>query len=201
VAAARAEWRASQPHLNPARLVFLDGWTLSAIGPSEASNGFSTNMARRLGRSPRGKRLVAAVPHGHWKMSTLVASLRMGGIVAPLVIDHPMNGITFRAYVEQHLAPTLAPGDIVVCDNLQCHKSPGVRAAIEARGAELRFLPPCSPDINPIEQVFAKFKALVRAAEPRWVEALWDTIGKCIARFSKQECAIYLANSGYPRMM
>lgn len=158
-------------------------------------------MARRLGRSPRGKRLVAAVPHGHWKMSTLVAGLRMGGIVAPLVIDHPMNGITFRAYVEQHLAPTLAPGDIVICDNLQCHKSPSVRAASEARGAELRFLPPYSPDMNPIEQVFAKLKALIRAAEPRDVETLWDTIGECMARFSPKECANYLANSGYPRMM
>lgn len=175
--------------MNPARLVFLD------------ESGFSTNMARRLGRSPRGKRLVAAVPHGHWTMSTLVAGLRMGGIVAPLMIDHPMNGITFRAYVEQHLAPTLSRGDIVICDNLQCHKSPAVRAAIEVRGAELRFLPPYSPDLNPIEQVFAKLKALIRAAEPRDVETLWDTIGQSLARFSPNECANYMANSGYPRMM
>ncbi len=175
--------------MNPARLVFLD------------ESGFSTNMARRQGRSPRGQRLVAAVPHGHWKMSTLVAGLRMDGIVAPLVIDHPMNGITFRAYVEQYLAPTLSPGDIVICDNLQCHKSPGVRAAIEACGAELRFLPPYSPDMNPIEQVFAKLKALIRAAEPRDVETLWAAIGECLARFSSQECANYLANSGYPRMI
>jgi transposase len=158
-------------------------------------------MTRRLGRCPRGQRLVAAVPHGHWKMSTLVAGLRVDGITAPLMIDHPMNGITFRAYVEQHLAPTLSPGDIVVCDNLQCHKSPAVRAAIEARGAELRFLPPYSPDMNPIEQVFAKLKALIRAAEPRDVDTLWNTIGECLARFSKQECANYLANSGYLRMM
>ena len=158
-------------------------------------------MARRQGRSPRGKRLVAAIPHGHWKTSTLVAGLRMGGIVAPLVIDHPMNGITFRAYIEQHLAPTLSPGDIVVCDNLQCHKSPSVRAAIEDRDAELRFLPPYSPDLNPIEQVFAKLKTLVRAAAPRHLETLCDTIGGSLGRFPATECTNYLANSGYPRMM
>jgi len=189
VAAARIEWRAAQSGLNPARLVFLD------------ESGFSTNMARRQGRSPRGKRLVAAVPHGHWKTSTLVAGLRVDGIVAPLVIDHPMNGITFRAYVEQRLAPTLSPGDIVVCDNLQCHKSPGVRAAIEARGAELRYLPPYSPDMNPIEQVFAKLKSLIRAAAPRDIETLWNTIGESLDVFTPNECANYLANSGYPRMM
>jgi transposase len=164
-------------------------------------SGFATNMARRYGRSPRGQRLAAPVPHGHWKTSTLVAGLRLRGIVAPLVIDHPMNGITFRAYVEQHLAPTLAPGDIVVCDNLQSHKTPGVRAAIEARGAELRYLPPYSPDLNPIEQVFAKLKALVRAEAPRNVDALWDTIGACLDRFTTAECANYLANSDYPRLM
>lgn len=157
-------------------------------------------MARRTGRSPRGQRLVAAVPHGHWKTSTLVAGLRADGIVAPLVIDHPMNGITFRAYVEQHLAPALKPGDIVVCDNLQCHKSPSARAAVEARGAELRFLPPYSPDLNPIEQAFAKLKALIRAAAPRDVETLWNDIGNSLARFTANECANYLANSGYPRM-
>jgi transposase len=158
-------------------------------------------MTRRYGRSPRGRRLTAPVPHGHWKTSTLVAGLRADGIVAPLVIDHPMNGVTFRAYVEQHLAPTLSPGDIVVADNLQCHKSPGVRAAIEASGAELRFLPPYSPDLNPIEQVFAKLKALVRAKAPRNVEDLWTTIGQCLGRFAAAECSNYLANSGYPRLM
>lgn len=121
MAAARIAWRAAQPGLNPARLVFLD------------ESGFSTNMARRQGRSPRGKRLVAAVPHGHWKTSTLVAGLRADGIVAPLVIDHPMNGVTFRAYVEQHLAPMLTPGDIVICDNLQCHKSAMPQVAGRAR--------------------------------------------------------------------
>ena len=112
-----------------------------------------------------------------------------------------MNGVAFRAYVEQHLAPTLAPRDIVVCDNLQCHKSPNVRAAIEARGAELRFLPPYSADLNPIEQVFAKLKNLVRAAGPRDVESLWNTIGHSLTAFTSSECANYLAHSGYPRMM
>jgi len=131
----------------------------------------------------------------------LVAGLRVDGMVAPLVIDHLMNGVTFRAYVEQHLAPTLSPGDIVVCDNLQCHKSPGVRAAIEARGAELRNLPPYSPDMNPIEQVFAKLKNLIRAAAPRDIETLWNSIGEGLAAFAPTECANYLANSGYPRMM
>lgn len=140
------------------------------------------------------------MPHGHWQTSTLVARLRLGGIVAPLVIHHPMNGVTFRAYIEQHLAPNLTQGDIVVCDNLQCHKAPGVRTAIEARGAELRFLPPYSPDLNPIEQVFAKLKNLVRAAAPRDVETLWDAIGNSLYRFSSAECADYIARSGYPRM-
>ncbi len=120
------------------------------------------------------------MPHGHWLTSTFVAGLRADGIVAPLVIDHPMNGATFRTWVEQHLAPTLSAGDVVVCDNLQCHKAPGVRAAIEARGAELRFLPPYSPDLNPIEQVFAKLKGLVRAAEPRGLDNLWNTIGRSL---------------------
>lgn len=158
-------------------------------------------MVRRYGRSPRGRRLAAPVPHGHWKTSTFIAGLRHDGIVAPMVIDHPMNGVTFRAYVEQFLAPTLAPGDIVVCDNLQSHKAPGVRAAIEARGAELRYLPPYSPDLNPIEQVFAKLKALVRAEAPRILEDLWDTIGTCLRRFTPAEASNYLANSGYPRLM
>jgi transposase len=158
-------------------------------------------MARRYGRSPRGRRLAAPVPHGHWKTSTLVAGLRHDGIVAPLVIDHPMNGATFRAYVEQVLAPTLSPGDVVISDNLRCHKAPGVRAAIEARGAELRYLPAYSPDLNPIEQVFAKLTALLRAEAPRNVEDLWTTIGACRGRFTASECSNCLANSGCPRLM
>ena len=164
-------------------------------------SGFATDMARRYGRSRRGRRLVAAVPHGRWKTSTLIAGLRHDGIVAPLVIDHPMNGTTFRAYVEQFLAPTLAPGDVVIADNLSCHKNAGARAAIEARGAAFVRLPAYSPDMNPIEQVFAKLKALIRAAMPRTVEALWQEIGDALRRVTTAECANYLANSGYPRIM
>jgi len=158
-------------------------------------------MARRYGRSPRGRRLAAPVPHGHWKTSTLIAALRHDGMVAPMVIDRPMNAAAFRAYVEQVLAPTLLPGDLVFADNLQCHKGAAPRAAIEARGAALVLPPAYSPDLNPIEQAFAKLKALVRAEAPRSVGALWDTIAACLDRFTPAECSSYFANSGYPRLM
>ena len=138
-----------------------------------------------------------AVPHGHWKTTTFVAALRHDRIDAPCVIDAPMNGELFLAYVEQFLAPTLSPGDIVVMDNLPAHKVAGVAQAIEARGAELRYLPPYSPDLNPIEQMFAKLKALLRNAAARTVDALWDTIGALLDAFSPTECANYLRNSGY----
>ncbi len=167
---------------------------------TSSPTAFSTRLTD-VTRSPRGKRLVAAVPHRHWKTSTLVAGLRPDGIVAPLVIDHPMNGVTLRACVEQQLAPTLAPGDIVVGDNLRCHKSPGVRAAIEARGGGLRDLPPYSPDLNPIEQVSAKLKNLVRAAALGDIEARWTTIGQSLAAFTPNKCSNDLAHSGYPRRM
>ncbi len=158
--------------MNPTRLVFLDEtWA-------------TTNMARRYGRAPRGERVIASVPHGHWKTSTFVAGLRDDAITAPLVIDGAMNGETFRAYIEQFLAPTLAHGDIVIMDNLASHKVAGVREAIEARGASLIYLPPYSPDLNPIEQAFAKLKALLRKAAPRTVETLWAVIGKALAAFS-----------------
>ncbi len=129
-------------------------------------------MARRYGRARRGARLVAAVPHGHWKTTTFVAGLRHGAITAPCVIDQPMNGVIFRAYVEQMLAPSLSPGDIVIMDNLSSHKVKGIAEAIEARKAELYYLPPYSPDLNPIEQAFAKLKALLRKAAERSVDAL-----------------------------
>ena len=154
-------------------------------------------MTRRFGRCPRGQRLLAAVPHGHWKTSTFVAALRTSGPTAPLVIDGAMNGEVFRAYVEQVLAPTLAPGDIVIMDNLSSHKSRGVRDAIEAAGATLLYLPPYSPDFNPIEQAFAKLKALLRKAAARTVEALWDTIGVLVQAFRPDEPANYFASSGY----
>ncbi len=154
-------------------------------------------MARRYGRCLKGERLVAAVPHGHWKTTTFLAALRHDRIDAPCVIDGPMTGELFLAYVEQFLAPTLKPGDIVIMDNLPAHKVAGVAAAIEARGAELRYLPPYSPDLNPIEQLFAKLKALLRKAAARTVDALWDTIGLLLDAFSPAECANYLKNSGY----
>jgi len=187
VAQARAAWREIQPSMNPVRLVFIDEtWA-------------TTNMARRYGRAPRGERVIASVPHGHWKTSTFVAGLRDDAITAPLVIDGAMNGETFRAYIEQFLAPTLAHGDIVIMDNLPSHKVAGVREAIEARGATLIYLPPYSPDLNPIEQAFAKLKALLRKAAPRTVDALWKVIGQSLSAFSPGECANYLAAAGYRR--
>ena len=138
-----------------------------------------------------------SVPHGHWKTTTFVAGLRHDRIDAPCVIDGTMTGETFRAYVEQFLAPVLAPGDIVIMDNLPAHKVAGVAEAIAARGAELRYLPPYSPDLNPIEQMFAKLKALLRKAAARSIDKLWDTIAMVLSAFSATECANYLRNSGY----
>jgi transposase len=137
------------------------------------------------------------VPHGHWKTTTFLAALRHDAITAPLVVDGPINGAVFLAYVEQMLAPTLTPGDIVVMDNLSSHKVKGVREAIEAAGASLCYLPAYSPDLNPIEQVFAKLKALLRKAAERSIDALWDTIGSILDQFSPQECQNYFRNSGY----
>jgi transposase len=154
-------------------------------------------MARTRGRCRRGERLVAAVPHGHWKTTTFVAGLRESGIVAPLVIDAPMNGIIFKAYVEQMLVPTLDPGDVVIMDNLPAHKVTGVRQAIEAAGAALLYLPPYSPDLNPIELAFSKLKALLRKAAERTVDGLWDKIGNILDQFTPQECRNYFKHDGY----
>jgi transposase len=171
--------------MNASRLVFIDEtWA-------------TTNMTRRYGRSPRGQRLVAAVPHGHWKTSTFVAALRHDAITAPCVIDGAMNGTIFRAYVEQVLAPTLKPGDLVIMDNLSSHKVAGVREAIEACGAALIYLPAYSPDLNPIEQAFAKLKSLLRKEAARTVDALWSAIGRLLGCFSAIECANYFSNRGY----
>jgi transposase len=150
-------------------------------------------MTRLYGRAPRGQRLIGHVPHGHWQTSTLLAALRHDAITAPCVIDGPINGETFRAWVEQFLVPTLAPGEIVVMDNLGSHKGPAVQAAIEAAGAELLFLPPYSPDFNPIEQVFAKLKALLRMLADRSLDALWTAVGLVLQRFTSHECANYFA--------
>lgn len=159
--------------------------------------GVSTNMTRRYGWGPKGDRLVDAAPYGHWRATTFVAGLRAAGLIAPLVLDGPMNGNAFRAYVVQFLAPTLSPGDVVVMDNLAAHKVVGVREAIAAAGASILYLPPYSPDLNPIEQTFAKLKALLRKASARTRETLWTIIGQLLHTFSPAECRNYLANSGY----
>ena len=171
--------------MDPARFVFLD------------ETGTATNMTRRYGRSPSGTRLVAAVPHGHWRTTTFVAGLRQTGVVAPLVLDGPMTGVAFRAYVEQFLAPTLAPGDVVVLDNLAAHKVDGVRQAIAAADASILYLPPYSPDLNPIEQLFAKLKALLRKAAARTKDELWSIIGRLLEAYPPAECANYLNHCGY----
>jgi len=154
-------------------------------------------MARLYGRAPRGQRLIGRAPHGHWKTSTFLAALRHDAITAPCVLDGPINGEFFRSWVEQFLIPTLTPGDIVVMDNLGSHKGPAVQAAIEAVGATLTFLPPYSPDFNPIEQVFAKLKALLRKLAARSLETLWQGVGTLIPHFSPRECQNYFANAGY----
>jgi len=167
------------------RLVFID------------ETGASTKMTRQRGRAPCGKRLVAKVPHGHWQTTTFVAGLRSEGISAPLVVDGAMNGELFLAYVEQQLVPTLQSGDVVVMDNLPAHKGAGVRQAIERVGARLVYLPPYSPDFNPIEQAFAKLKWLLRSAAQRTVEGLHQAIADAIEQFSPAECQNYFRNSGY----
>lgn len=154
-------------------------------------------MTRRYGRGKRGERLVCKVPHGHWKTSTFIAALRHDRVTAPLLLDGPMTGSSFKAYVEQILAPTLKRGDIVIMDNVSVHKVAGIREAIEARGATLVYLPPYSPDLNPIEQFFAKLKAILRKAAARSIEDLWTVIGSCLKFFSRHECAAFLAHAGY----
>ena len=167
------------------RLVFLDEtWASTAMTPTR-------------GRSPQGQRCLGHAPHGHWHTSTFICALRMDGLAAPWVLDGPINGQAFRAWVEQALAAELRPGDVVVMDNLSSHKVAGVRQAIEAAGASLRYLPPYSPDFNPIEQVFAKLKTLLRSAAARTMESLWRTIGSLLDRFSPHECASYIRHCGY----
>ena len=179
----REHWRALMRALDPCRLICLD------------ESGASTNMARRFGRSPRGERCVAAIPHGHWKTTTFTAGLRTDGLVAPMLLDGPMDGVAFEAYLRQVLVPVLRPGDIVIMDNLPAHKGPAVRKAIEDAGASLFYLPPYSPDMNPIEMAFAKLKAMLRAVAPRNVSDLWQA--DALLRFTAQECQNYFQAAGY----
>jgi transposase len=185
VKAAREKWAAQAPGLDAERLVFLDEtWA-------------NTAMTRARGRAPVGRRLVCPVPHGHWKTVTFVAALRTTGLTAPAVFDGPVNGELFRAYVEQVLVPTLRRGDIVVLDNLGSHKVAGVAEAIAAAGALLVCLPPYSPDFNPIENLFSKFKAMLRRAAARTVRRLWRTIRACLKSFEPAECRNYFRECGY----
>jgi transposase len=182
---ARVEWQENQRTLDPATLVFIDEtWA-------------STNMARRYGRAPRSERLVAHVPHGHWKTTTFIAALRVGGVTAPMVADGPINGALFLKYVQEFLCPTLTPGAIVIMDNLSSHKVAGVREAIEATGAELRYLPPYSPDFNPIELYFSKLKSALRALAERTVDALWNAIGKIYDAVTPAHCNNFFHKAGY----
>lgn len=181
----RAQWRRYQGKIDAKRFIFIDEtWA-------------KTNMTPRRGWCARGHRLVAKVPHGHWKTMTFVAGLRCDGICAPCVLDGPINRRRFLAWVEQCLVSTLRPGDIVVMDNLGSHKAVAVRRAIRAAGAKLIFLPAYSPDLNPIEQMFAKLKTLLRKAAARTVEATWKSIGSLLDKFTPEECANYLAHAGY----
>lgn len=154
-------------------------------------------MGRLRGWAPKGERCRAALPHGHWKTTTFTAGLRLGGISAPMLLDGPMSGSAFLAYVEQVLVPELGPGDVVVMDNLPAHKVSGVREAIEAVGARLMYLPPYSPDFNPIEMAFSKLKAFLRKAAARTITDLWDAIAQAIETFNPEECQNYFAAAGY----
>jgi transposase len=181
----RVQWLAIQLGLDIERLVFLDEtWA-------------KTNMCRPNGRSPRGERLICSVPYGHWKTTTFLAALRSDGLTAPLVIDGALNGELFLAYVRQQLAPTLRAGDIVIMDNLPAHKVAGVQTAIEAVGASIVYLPPYSPDFNPIELVFAKLKSKLRTAAERTVDGLWHLLGQLLDVFTPTECRNYFRHCGY----
>jgi len=195
----RRAWFEAQTDLDPERLVFID------------ETGASTKMARLYGRALKGERCRAPVPHGHWKTTTFVGALRLEGMTAPMVLDGAMHGAAFLAYVEQVLAPTLKPGDIVIMDNLPAHKPVAIRGAIEATGAQLRFLPPYSPDFNPIgreaerrpkaggQMAFSKLKAFLKKTAARTKDDLWDAIAEAIETFTPIECENYFAAAGYDR--
>jgi len=181
----RADFREQAQTFDPHRLIFIDEtWATTAMG-------------RLYGYAPRGQRLVADLPHGHWKTTTFIGALGIDGFRAPLVIDGALDGPMFRAYVRQVLVPELRPGDIVIMDNLPSHKVSGIRAAIEAAGCRLEYLPPYSPDFNPIEQAFSKLKRLLRSAAERTVEGLWSMIGQLLDQFRPDECCNYFRHCGY----
>ena len=185
VVARRQAWFDGQPELDPERLIFID------------ETGASTKMARLRCRAVRGERCRASVPHGHWKTTTFTAGLRLSGLTAPMVLDGAMNGPAFLAYVEQVLVPELAPGDVVVMDNLPAHKVGGVRRAIEDAGASLLYLPSYSPDFNQIEMAFSKLKAILRKTAPRTVMDLWQALAQALDTFTPTECRNYFAAAGY----
>ncbi len=187
VAARREEWRERvMPAMDAGHLVFLD------------ETGAKTNMARTHGYAPRGQRLEGAVPYRRWQTTTFVGALRAEGFLAPLVVDGAITGELFEAYVRRVLLPELRAGDVVVLDNLSCHRRAGVREALEGKGCTLLLLPAYSPDLNPIEMAFSKLKRLLRKAAARTVEALWETIGRLLDGFSAQECRNYIRHAGYP---
>ena len=181
----RRRWQAGQLQIDPSQVVFIDEtWA-------------KTNMTRRYGRSLSGTRLVEKAPCGRWQTTTFLGALRATGFIAPLTVEGAINGALFRAWVEQHLAPNLRRGDIVVMDNLSSHKVSGVREAIEAVGAELRYLPPYSPDLNPIELAFSKLKKLLRDGAERTVDKLWKLCGTALDAFTEPECRNYFKHCGY----
>ncbi len=188
--AKRRRWRKRQDWLNQHlhlldQIVFID------------ETGLNTKMARPRGRCTKGQRLVAPIPHGHWKTMTFIGGLRHDGMVAPWVLDGPMDGPAFTTYIKTQLAPTLKEGDVVVLDNLPAHKVAAARAAIRERGAWLLFLPPYSPDLNPIEMAFSKLKAHMKRLALRSVEDLWKGVGKILKLFSQEECANFFKAAGY----
>lgn len=185
VLARRRAWFKAQPDLNPEQLMFIDG------------TGASTKMARLRGRARRGMRCRSPIPHGHWRTTTFTGALRLTGMTAPMVLDGPMTGEWLGAYAQQVLAPTLRLGDIVILDNLPAHKTAAAREAIEAVGARMLFLPPYSPDFNPIENAFSKLKAILRKAAARTIPELWDAIRDASPRFTPEECANYFTATGY----
>jgi transposase len=185
VQARRAAWVADRAAWDPSHLVFID------------ESGARTNLVRQYGRCPCGQRLVSYAPHGHWKTTTFVAALRHDGFTAPMVLDGAMDGKAFLAYVQQVLVPTLGVGDLVVMDNLSSHKRAGVRESIEATGAQLKYLPPYSPDLNPIELAFGKLKWLLRSAAERTVDALWSRLGQVLDLFPAHQCRNYFRHCGY----